>query len=74
MLLQQQMYRRLTHTQHLHGAAGSAPRLLPGEASSLKLPPEVIEQLKTRVFGFDTFWYVFIKEKVQVGYTLWMVP
>ncbi len=29
---------------------------LPGEEKSLRLPREVIERLKTTVFGFDTFW------------------
>ncbi len=33
-----------------------APSTLPGEEKNLKLPQEVIERLKTTVFGFDTFW------------------
>lgn len=31
------------------------PAKLPGEEKSLQLPKEVIERLKTRVFGIDTF-------------------
>lgn len=42
------------HTRVHTGAQGGGP--LPGEERSLKLPREVIERLKTTVFGFDTFW------------------
>lgn len=29
---------------------------MPGQTEGMQLPREVIERLKTTVFGFDTFW------------------